>query len=589
MFFIDFNNIKQYNQILEQLKRVLDDPRADLRLLDTDIIYHRIGKDGDDNVWVDGSDCRREVDTETVWQPKGGYCGGSNNMASSVLNDDQIVAYNMDMRHSIITNGTFDNNDKVILELLSKLKAFKKSWSGFKNPFIVNSNECLFTLANNITYTAMGIFIGHKNNTDSFLASIANLKVSVFLLLAILLLLATTSIQMMLVSGFLLLLLLLMVGSRRINYYLVRRFTLDDNALSDQYTGRRTLDIEKIKDMIYKSTDRIFGYRNDGSCGWIRVYYCCIMDEKSGKMRFYAIEKVLWRFRRYIQVVIDCEYVEIKYYGGISCEIYHRIKALELKIRAVRGLPVLGYDTQPVVRQFKNQLLSKHEDNDTFVQNHSTQSSLANVQTNNKPHDCYHDDHTSTLTNQFDKYPTVLINPANKYTINERNELLTDTNGQPIEITTEYKKQHYIDLLYTKTMEKCSKMISDSQNWKIEHQDSTYTAKSQSDSVFVIRQTTLQINGTIDKIIAAITDVNNTPKFSPMVLSETLVSQLTEDAILTHVIVKCPFPLQNRDIMQIKITRRLSDSEAVMVSTSAPEFLAPVDKRYVRSKFIRFC
>ena len=310
-------------------------------------------------------------------------------------------------------------------------------------------------------------------------------------------------------------------------------------------------------------------------------------DNMHPTLELYLCDFKKGKIESYLKIQLSNGLLLFKYFGKASQEVYMHLTLMALKITMKSELRTPKESLQADDKKDHEDRLKQFNSlnkNSKIV--HSNKSEVNDTKQNRR-------DQLKELKPQVSKddiLKSKKLQTADNntdYRLNDHNELFLCVSNNLIEAKEQYNTKLYIDMLYNNITSKFYNMVSNSTSWRLEKQTDIYVTKSWPDDVFVIRRTDLQIKSTIDKVIEVLSDLNNITKYNLLISSSSKVRDITADAALSHIIVKCPFPLTNRDITHINIYRRVSDKKAIVAITSAPEAIMPASKKFVRSLLTR--
>lgn len=365
-------------------------------------------------------------------------------------------------------------------------------------------------------------------------------------------------------------------SKNNINFFFVKYIPLNCNKSTDDILSIEENYLRFLRHMLNKNVNSIFpGISSPEKL--VELQKFLKREDFNDRFEVYLIDFVENKIKRYLKVKICCDKVIFKYYGKISMDVYQKLEFISLKFKMSAEF---NKNTSYIInnKNMKHKLQNKENNIETKVNANSNTKLPESLLVSNK----------ITDQNLDAKLAENTYSIGENVSLNKKNELVINKNSTFIEIKDKYSTQAYIDILYECLINKYYNLITDETKWKVEHTDSVYTMKSLSDATYLIRRTETQINSNIKKITSILENSTLATKYNHLISSETKIKQLTPEASLNYIIVKCPFPLTNRDYAHIRICKQHSDKKMIIITTSAPESLFPSTKKFVRGNINRF-
>lgn len=491
--------------------------------------------------------------------------------------------------YTIDTKKVEISKEAVLLEL----DRIKDNICQYRSIVSITEDSVLYLVAKAGIYRGLRTFASRLANTDAALYVLQRFKfLKYLLLLTITLYLAFHSSYSLVLAIISLILVLRLDSKNNIRFYFIKYVHFDDERISGCQNLIKSPCFNYLRHQMDKNINKIF-YRLRNPDNLVELQRLRRPNKVNAELEIYLLEFSGSKILRYFKIKITANKVVFQFFGRMSQEIYQQLELLALKIKVKGELREVRRPQIEIQKQFvdnQNEVVQAKLTTSADKKNKSekSQSQAGLLLEKLSESDEINAEQLNAETRAFDEQNAISEEPnyqktENDYRINDRNEFFIMKDGLLTEVKDQYSSQIYVDMLYQKVVGKFYGMLNDASIWRLDKQTDSYIIKSCQDNVFITVRTELQIKSDIKRVYDELSDISKICIYNPLVSSAVLVKNLTPDALISHVKVKCPFPLTNRDIVHIKISRWLSSKKAIILVTSAPDSILPPNSSHVRS------
>ena len=328
--------------------------------------------------------------------------------------------------------------------------------------------------------------------------------------------------------------------------------------------------IELIKDILFRNLDFFFKSKN------FEDDFIEITQHKNTRNDISTVEIYFLKFLEneidsFLKIKSSLYSFSITFYGKFEIENYNKLNLVVFKIENM-----LKIFSETITKKIVSKNNSISKESNKFIEkqlflttrkfNSEKKEIISEKNLEEKNYESLKNEKITSFNQKEIEDSLDFSNPPKNLSHSEKIELFSSPD--------------FIDYTFKKKMLEFQTELK--QNWTLVKKRENYLIEKKNDKKFLIRKCSLKIKKNIKKIISVLKNPSLLPKYNDLVNYLNIKKNITKNCQLGHLVIKCPFPVSDRDFIDFYIYKQITDKRHIFMVTQAPDILFPKIKKYTR-------